>query len=68
MTNRWYTTKEVADLLGITSESVRRLIYDRRLAATVITGGSRPTFRISAEALAAFRRTYVRDTMHEDWE
>jgi excisionase family DNA binding protein len=68
MTKRWYTTQEVADLLGLTSESVRRLIYARRLAAVVYTGGARPTIRISDEALASYRRTYARDSMRDDWE
>jgi ribosomal protein L19E len=52
----------------MSSETVRRHIRERRLAAVVFTAGERPVFRISQEALDAFRRTYTRDTMRDDWE
>jgi excisionase family DNA binding protein len=65
---RWYTTQEAAASLGLTSETVRRHIRERRLAAIVFTSGERPVFRISEEALAAFRRTYTRDSIKDDWE
>ena len=65
---RWYSTQEIAARLGVTSETVRTLIRERRLAARVILGGSRRTFRISSEALADFQRSYVRDSIRDDWE
>ncbi len=65
---RWYTTQEVAAILGMSGETVRRHIRERRLAAIVFTSGERPVFRISEEALSAFRKTYTRDSIKDDWE
>jgi excisionase family DNA binding protein len=65
---RWYTTQQVAAILGVTGETVRRHIRERRLAAVVFTSGERATFRISDEAIAAFRKAYTRDSMRDDWE
>jgi excisionase family DNA binding protein len=65
---RWYSTEEIGVILGVTSETVRRLIRARRLAATVFLGGERPTFRISQEALDEYRRRFTRDSLRDDWE
>ena len=65
---RWYSTQEVAAILGVTSETVRRLIRARRLAAVVILGGERPTFRISEQALEEFRRKFTRDSLRDERE
>ncbi len=65
---RWYSTQEVAAELGVSAETVRKFIHERRLAARVILGGKRPMFRVSADALADFRRRWVRDSVRDDWE
>lgn len=64
----WLTTAEVADDLGLSPDTVRRLIRERRLRATAITVGRRVTLRIRRSDLDAFRAVYVKDTVSDDWE
>ena len=62
------TVAEIADLLGVSSETVRRHIRERRLRATVLTTGHRVTYRIRPADYEAFRRDFVRDSFRDDWE
>jgi len=64
----WLTTSEVADELGVSPDTVRRLIKERRLRASAITVGKRVTLRIRSSDLDAFRHVYVKDTVTDDWE
>jgi excisionase family DNA binding protein len=64
----WMHTTEVADELGLSAESVRRLIRERRLRASAIVVGGRATYRIRRTDFERFRRIYVRDTTQDDWE
>ena len=66
--DRWLRTTDVAEELGVTDETVRRLIHARLLRATVIAAGTRRIFRIRASDLAAFRRAHTRDSIADDWE
>lgn len=61
MRKQWYTTGEVADLLGYTPRWVRRQIEAERLTAYAFDGGDRRTFRIRGSDLDAFIRRFVRD-------
>jgi excisionase family DNA binding protein len=64
----WMHTTEVADELGLSGETVRRLIRERRLRASAIGVGDRTTYRIRRSDLEHFRQAYVRDTTVDDWE
>ena len=58
---RWYTTGEVADLLGYTPRWVRRQIEAGRLVAHAFDAGDRRSLRISDPDLERFRRVHIRD-------
>jgi excisionase family DNA binding protein len=64
----WLRTTDVAEELGITDETVRRLIHARLLRATVIVTGERRIFRVRRSDLEAFRRAHTRDSVSDDWE
>lgn len=64
----WLTTSEVAEELGVSPDTVRRLIRDRRLRASAIRAGRRITLRVRRTDLDAFRVAYVKDTVRDDWE
>lgn len=66
--DRWMHTTEIADELGVSPETVRRLIRARRLRATVLLVGGRPTFRVRRSDFERFRRTFTRDSTVDDWE
>jgi excisionase family DNA binding protein len=66
--DRWMHTTEVADELGVSPETIRRLIRARRLRATVLVVGGRRTFRILYSDFERFRRTFTRDSIVDDWE
>ena len=66
--NRWLTTDEVGRRLGVTSQTVRRLIHERKLRARVLTSQSRPIYRVSERALGEFQARYHLDTFEDDWE
>jgi excisionase family DNA binding protein len=59
--DRWLSTTEVADRLGMGPEWVRRQIQAGRLQAVVYRTSSRPVYRVSESALAAFQRSYGGD-------
>lgn len=61
MRKQWYTTGEVAELLGFTPRWVRRQIEAERLTAYAFDAGDRRTFRIRAGDLDRFTRRYIRD-------
>ena len=67
--NPWLTTVEVAAELGLSPDTVRRLIHERRLRASAIdVGRGRVTLRVRRSDLDAFRQAYVKDTQNDDWE
>ena len=53
-----YTLKEVADMLGMTRQTVRNMIYRGDLARVKIGTGNRATVRIMKEDLDAFINRY----------
>ena len=57
----WYTTGEVAEMLGYTSRWVRRRVEEGELVAHAYDGSDRRTLRIHRSDLEAFRRRYIRD-------
>jgi len=57
----WYTTSEIAHLLGFSDRWVRRQIEMGRLKATAFDAGSRRTLRIHRRDLTAFQSQYLRD-------
>lgn len=66
--DRWMRTTEVADELGVSPETVRRLIRAGRLRAIALRTSGRVTFRIRRSDFEHFRRAYVIDTTTDDWE
>jgi excisionase family DNA binding protein len=64
----WLTRSEVAGELGLSADTVRRLIKERRLRAIAITVGRRVTLRVRRTDLDAFLHVYVKDTSTDDWE
>ena len=62
------TVAEIAELVGMSSETVRRYIRERRLRASVLTTGQRVTYRIRLADYEAFRDEFVRDSFRDDWE
>jgi excisionase family DNA binding protein len=66
--DRWMHTTEIAAELGVSPETVRRLIRSRKLRATVLVVGGRPTFRILHSDYERFRRTFAKDSTIDDWE
>ena len=57
----WYTTSEVADLLGFSDRWVRRQIELGRLRAAAFDAGSRRTLRIHRRDLDDFRARHIHD-------
>lgn len=66
--DRWLTTTAVADELGLSPESVRRLIRMRRLRASVLQVNDRRTFRILRSELERFKAVHLKDSLTDDWE
>jgi excisionase family DNA binding protein len=64
----WLTPGEIADELGVTPETVRRWIRERRLGATARQIGDRVTYRVTRSSYEAFLRSHVRDTLRDEWE
>ena len=64
----WMRTTDVAPELGVAADTVRRFIRTRRLRASVIVVNGRPTFRIRRRDFEGFRRSYVKDSISDDWE
>lgn len=64
----WLTTDEVARTLGVSGQTVRRWIAERRLRAQVIHSGARNTYRVRTAELVDFRRRNVADSWDDDWE
>lgn len=64
----WLRTTEVAERLGVSAETVRRMIRSQSLRATALVRGQRVTFRIRQSDFDRFRATYVKDTATDDWE
>ena len=55
------TTEEVAQLVGVTRQTVSRWIRENRLQARAIQSGPRVIYRIRYSWFLAFVRRYVRD-------
>lgn len=66
--DRWMHTSEVAEELGVSVDTVRRLIGARRLRARVLLISGRPTFRVRRSDFEAFFSAHVRDSIRDDWE
>lgn len=57
--DRFLSTQQVAVLLGLHRTTVLRLVKDGLIDARVYTYGSRPTVRISPEAVERFLSSYT---------
>lgn len=56
----WYSTEEVAALLGMSPAWVRRQVADGRLKAVAYEVGARRTYRVRAVWIEEFIREYRR--------
>lgn len=56
---RYLSTQQVAEHLGLHRTTVLRLVEDGLIDARIYTYGSRPTIRISQEALDRFVARYT---------
>lgn len=61
MTQRWLTTTQAAELIGVTRQTIARWIREGRLHARRIQVGERAIYRIEPTELAAFARRYIED-------
>ena len=70
MPGEWLTTVECGRLLGVSDDTVRRLVAERVLPASLIVRapGRPPTIRIHRRDLEAFRARHVRNSVTDDWE
>ena len=59
--DRWLSTQEVAERLGMSSEWVRRQILAGRMRAVVYQTSGRSIYRVSESALDEFTRRFTRD-------
>jgi excisionase family DNA binding protein len=55
------TTEEVAQLVGVTRQTVARWVREGRISARKIGSGPRVIYRIRYSAFLAIVRRYVRD-------
>ena len=58
--DRWMTTREIADALHVTRQTVTRWIRDGHLKAIAIEVGPRPIYKVRHSDFVAFVRRYVR--------
>jgi excisionase family DNA binding protein len=56
---RYLSTQQVAEQLGLHRTTILRLVADGFIDARIYSYGSRPTIRISQEALDAFVARYT---------
>lgn len=61
-TNRYYTAEEVAEIMKVTTESVRRWIRDGKLKSVKLSG---KFIRISQADLDAFVESMREDKSHD---
>ena len=59
---RFLTTAQAADLLGVHRTTILRLVEEGRIEARVYRYGVRPTIRISEAAVGEFLRRYADPT------
>lgn len=59
--DRWMTTDEVAQLVGVTRQTVARWCRQGRIAARAIESGPRVIYRIRYSAFVDFVRRYIHD-------
>jgi excisionase family DNA binding protein len=59
----WYSTQQVAQVVGMTSQWVRRQIDAGRLNARYFEGAGRRTYRIHRTDLRDFLRRFGRDSV-----
>lgn len=64
----WLTTTDIANDLGVSAETVRRMIRAKKIAAIALVGSRRTTYRISRRSFEAYRGRFVKDTSVDDWE
>lgn len=61
----WYSTQQVAQVVGMTSQWVRRQIDAGRLNARYFDGAGRRTYRIHRTDLREFLRRFGRDSLDD---
>lgn len=59
--NDWLSTTEVAELIGVSRQTVTQMIRDGRLPARAIERGSRVIYRVRRSALTEWARRHTRD-------
>jgi excisionase family DNA binding protein len=59
--NDWLSTAEVAELIGVSRQTVTQMIRDGRLPARAIESGSRVIYRVRRSVLAEWARRYTKD-------
>ena len=59
--SEWLTTAEVAELIGVSRQTVTQMIRDGRLPARAIESGSRVIYRVRRSALTEWARRHTRD-------
>ncbi len=57
----WMTTTEVAELLGVSRQTVSQWIRDGRLPARAIQSGARVIYRVRRTTLVDWVRRNIRD-------
>jgi len=67
-TERWLSTEQIAERVGMTGEWVRRQVIAGRLVALVFRTGSRSTYRISEAELSRFMNEWSVKTDSPEWE
>jgi excisionase family DNA binding protein len=60
-TDKFLTTQEAADLLGLTRHTIARYCRSGRIKAVIINTGPRPIYRIRESDFSAFVRAWVRE-------
>ena len=64
----WYSTQQVAQVVGMTSQWVRRQIDAGRLNARYFDGAGRRTYRIHRTDLREFLRRHGRDSIDDGYD
>jgi len=59
--NDWLNTAEVAEIIGVSRQTVTHMIRDGRLPARAIESGSRVIYRVRRSDLAEWARRHTRD-------
>ena len=68
MDPHWLTPRDIAAEIGVSTDTVLRLIHERHLRAQVLEVQGRRTYRVRPADWASFRERHVFDSQHDDWE